>query len=387
MTQFWLNNFSELINMKNFSFMNTSLNSNSENHIKILNLVSILSIIIGLSLFFITKKPIFIGMVIIVLSLTILIKSNLKVNSSFTKVNKLSNAFDTGAYLIKNVTKSDPSGLNNIIYINEALNFNKGDVIALTSEGQVLETNIISDIKYTIDTNSPVLILLKNLKGVYSKYTTQIAKVSDSTPNIFPPPDGNTSIQGAMGGTGDPTTMVMERYPKFDLPNQNRYDWNLELSTMGGNPPGDPPNYLYQGQPYGDLKCRNTNINNPMGTVNVTEYDSTPTMFGTCNVAEMSPTGRINDYQMTDNQEATVSQSRNDLLFHRGNSQMQYSPMPVDTIPNNQEAFAHFCYRSPTNLVNPKYASIFVNDPDKFKLVAKLARATGTENGGGGGGK
>ena len=106
MTQFWLNNFSELINMKNFSFMNTSLNSNSENHIKILNLVSILSIIIGLSLFFITKKPIFIGMVIIVLSLTILIKSNLKVNSSFTKVNKLSNAFNTGAYLIKNVTKS-----------------------------------------------------------------------------------------------------------------------------------------------------------------------------------------------------------------------------------------------------------------------------------------
>ena len=177
----------------------------------------------------------------------------------------------------------------------------------------------------------------------------------------------------------------MDNYPKFDLPNQNRYDWNLELSTMGGNPPGDPPNYLYQGQPYGDLKCRNTNINNPMGTINVTEYDSTPTMFGTCNVAEMSPTGRINDYQMTDNQEATVSQSRNDLLFHRGNSQMQYSPMPVDTMPNNQEAFAHFCYRSPTNLVNPKYASIFVNDPDKFKLVAKLARATGTENGGGGG--
>jgi len=94
--------------MKNFSFMNTSPDSKTENHIKILNLVSMLSIIIGLSLFFITKKTIFIGMVIIVLSLTILIKSNLKVNSSFTKVNKLSNAFDTGAYLIKNVTKSDP---------------------------------------------------------------------------------------------------------------------------------------------------------------------------------------------------------------------------------------------------------------------------------------
>jgi hypothetical protein len=72
-----------------------------------------------------------------------------------------------------------------------------------------------------------------------------------------------------------------------------------------------------------------------------------------------------------------------DLLFHKGNSQAQYTPMPVDTIPNDQEGFAHFCYRSPTNLVNPKYASVFVNDPKKFKLVSKLAKATGTENGGG----
>ena len=89
---------------------------------------------------------------------------------------------------------------------------------------------------------------------------------------------------------------------------------------------------------------------------------------------------------MTTNQEATVSQRVDDLLFHKGNSQWHYSPMPIDTIPNDQEGFAHWCYRSPTNLVNPKYASIFVNDPDKFKLVSKLARATGTENGGGGGG-
>ena len=384
MIQFWLDNFSELINTDNFSFMNTSPDSKSENYIKILNLVAMLSIIVGFSLFFITKKIIFIGMIIVVLSLTILIKSNIKINS-FTKINKLSNSFDTGAYLVKDVNQNDPSGLNNMIYINEALNLNKGDVIALTDSGKILETNIISDIKYTIESNAPVLVLLKNLKNNYSKYSTHIAKVSDSTPNIFPQPDANVSIEGAQGGTGDPTTMVMDRYPKFDLPNQNRYDWNLELASMGGNPHGDPPNYQYQGQPYGDLKCRNTNVSNPMGTVNVSEYDSTPTMFGTCNVAEDAPSGRINDIQMTYNQEATVSQSRNDLLFHRGNSQMQYSPMPVDTIPNDQEGFAHFCYRSPTNLVNVKYGSIFVNDPEKYKLVTKLARATGNENGGGGG--
>jgi hypothetical protein len=34
-------------------------------------------------------------------------------------------------------------------------------------------------------------------------------------------------------------------------------------------------------------------------------------------------------------------------------------------------------------LVNPKYASVFVNDPKKFKLVSKLAKAQGNENGGG----
>ena len=55
--------------------------------------------------------------------------------------------------------------------------------------------------------------------------------------------------------------------------------------------------------------------------------------------------------------------------------------MPSDTLPNDQEAFAHWCYRNPTNLVNAKYASIFVNEPEKLKLVLKLARPTGTENG------
>jgi hypothetical protein len=122
-----------------------------------------------------------------------------------------------------------------------------------------------------------------------------------------------------------------------------------------------------------------------MGTINVTEYDAPPTMYGTCNVAEMK-NGKYNDQIMTENQEATVSQRVDDLLFHRGNSQVMFSPVPIDTNPDNSIAFANFCYNSPTNLVNAKYASIFVNDPEKYKLVSKLAKATGTENGGGGGG-
>jgi hypothetical protein len=146
--------------------------------------------------------------------------------------------------------------------------------------------------------------------------------------------------------------------------------------------PGTNPTYDYQGQPYGSLKCRGSDINNPMGTINVTEYDSQPTMYGTCNVAETT-NGKYNDTLMTENQEATLSQSVNDLLFHKGNSQMVFSPMPSDTLPNNQNAFANWCYNTPSNGVNVKYASVFVNDPDKYKVVAGLAKATGTENGGG----
>jgi hypothetical protein len=37
-------------------------------------------------------------------------------------------------------------------------------------------------------------------------------------------------------------------------------------------------------------------------------------------------------------------------------------------------------------MINVKYGSIFVNDPEKYKLVSKLTRATGTEGGGAGGG-
>ena len=356
MVQFWLDNLTFLINTQNFNFNNASP---SQKNIQMLNIVAMISLIVGLLLVFIKKKSIYFGVAIIIMALTILIKSGIKV-STFANINGTSDtAFDTGAYLVKNVNGNDPSGINNVLYINQALNFNKGDVIALSNNNSILETNIISDVKYTIEpgpdgTGIPVLILLNPLKGNYSKYTTKILKVSDSAPEIVSPPDGNISI-GNYNGTTDPMQMAVKNYPKFDLPNQNRFDWNLDQSTMV---PGGGDNYKYQGQPYGSLKCRTSDVNNPMGTINVTEYDSPPTMFGTCNVAEMTD-GKYNDTLMTENQEATVSQSVNDLLFHKGNSQMVFSPVPVDTLPDQRDAFANYCYNS---------------------------RATGTENGGGGGG-
>lgn len=383
MVQFWLNNLVDLFNIENLSFLNND--TKPENYIKVLNLIALLSIIIGMILTFIKKDALYFAIVVVILSLTILIKSNISKVSSFTPVNstELTNAFDTGVYLIKAIG-GDKS---NVIYVNSLLNFKKGDILAFSVNGQISETNIVTGSQYTTAENLAVINLLNNVKGDYSKYTTKILKVSDSSPNIIPPPDGNMSISSAgqyPKGMSDPQTLAVENYPKFDLENGNRHDWNLELATMGPN--GMPNSYTYQGQPYGDLKCRDSSVSNPMGVLEVQDYDAPPTMFGTCNEAEIGPTGIENNKFMTTNQEATVSQRVNDLLFHKGNSQNQYSPMPVDTLPNDQEGFANFCYRSPTNLVNPKYASIFVNDPEKFKLVTKLAMATGTENGGGGGG-
>jgi hypothetical protein len=372
MVQFWLDNITSLISTDNLNFNDIS---QSQKQIQILNLIALVALTVGLVLSFRKKKVFYFGGAIIIMAFTILIKSN--TNSSFTNTS-LDSAWDTGAFLTRNVSKNDPSGINNKLYVNQASNFNKGDIIALSNNNEILETNIISDVKYTLEDNTPVLVLINNLNGTYPKYTTKILKVSDAAPESISPPDGNLSIQLAGGGSSDPMVMATQNYPKFNLPNQNRFDWNLEQSSMI---PGTKPTYEYQGQPYGNLKCRGSTIDNPMGTINVTEYDAAPTMYGTCNVAEMTD-GKYNDTLMTENQEATLSQSVNDLLFHKGNSQMLFSPMPVDTLPDNRAAFANFCYNSPANMINVKYGSIFVNDPEKMKLVTSLSKATGTENGG-----
>lgn len=388
MVEFWLDNPIYLINQENLNLNNITA---EQKKIKTLNLIAMIGLIGGLTLVYIKRRPIYFAMGVCIMTFTILINSNKNILAPFTAVtdNKMDNsnnqnyldtAFDTGAYLVNDVNSKDPSGLNNLLYINQGLNFNKGDIIALSVNGKILEVNIISDVKYTTSGDKTVLVLLNRLKNNYQKSSTKILKVSDSAPDIIPPPDGNVSIQNAKSNfTSDPLEMAANRFPKSTLPNQNRNDWNLEQSSMI---PGTQNNYVYQGQPYGDLKCRNSTVDNPMGTINVTEYSSPPTMYGTCNVAEQT-NGVYNDNLMTSNQEATVSQRVDDLLFHKGNAQSRFSPMPIDTLPDNQASFANFCYNQPTNMVNVKYASIFVNDPEKYKLVAGLAKATGTEGGSG----
>jgi hypothetical protein len=379
MVQFWLEYLPDLINTQNFSFLNND--PQSENYTKVLNIVSLVAIISGISITLLSRNSVYFALAVVVLSVCILINSN-KV-STFTDTSLLSNTYDTGVVLTEAISNV-PGNINNTVHVSSAMNFNKGDIIAFSVDGDIKETNIVADVKYSPTNSQPFLLLLNDIKGDYSKYTTKILKVSNSSPNIIPPPDGNVSIQKAGSGyTSDQNAMSLARFPETET-NGNPYDWNLELATMG--PTGMENPYTYQGQPYGNLKCRESSPQNPMGVIEVPEYDSAPTMYGTCNEGNLNGDGVLNDTAMTRNQEATVSQRVDDLLFHKGNSQWHYSPVSVDTLPNDQEAFSHFCYRNPTNLVNPKYASIFVNDPEKLKLVSRLARATGTENGGGGGG-
>ena len=159
MVQFWLNNPVELINTDNFK----------GGTVEFLNLFAVFSIIIGTSLTFKTKNSKFAIITLVILLVTVLIYLTKKVKSNFTKTDELntnlSNTYDTGVYLTKAV-KYTPDGLNNLIYINQALNFNKGDIIALSSNGKIMESNIITDVQYTTADNAPVIVLLNPLKKI-----------------------------------------------------------------------------------------------------------------------------------------------------------------------------------------------------------------------------
>jgi hypothetical protein len=369
MIDFWLYDIKSLFSLENADF-------STQGYLKALNIVALVSIVVGMYLSVTNKDSMYFGITVITLCLTVLMHSSLK-QERFTNMNqsgnRVANSFATQAKLVRAIQQP-----TNKIYLNEVLNFNKGDIIALhdPSNKQQMETAIISDIQYTAQDNIPVITLMTDLQKEYSKYSTQILKVSDSAPNIIPGPDPYGSISQGKQGMADPQSMAVARFRKVDG-SRERNDYDLEVSTYM---PGRPPRYTFQGPPDGPLKCRGSTIQNPMGTINVTEYDAEPTMYGTCNMGTNN-----NNNVFTSNQEATVSQRVDDLLFHKGNTQAQFSPTSIDTLPNDQEAFAHFCYRNPTNIINPKYAASFVNEPEKLKLILGITKPTGTEGGGGGG--
>ena len=356
--------------MSLFSMENTDFST--QGYLKALNIIALISIVVGIYLSVSNQDPHYFGITVITLCLTVLMHSTLK-TEKFTDIktsgNKVVNSFATKARLTKSI--QPPS---NKVYLDEVLNFSKGDIIALydPSNRQQMETAVVSDITYTLAENTPVLTLMTDLKAGYSKYSTKILKVSDSAPNIIPGPDPYGSIAQGNQGMSDPQSMAVNAFKGVNG-SRERNDYDLEVSTYM---PGQPPRYEFQGPPNGPLTCRGSTIQNPMGTINVTEYDAAPTMYGTCNMG----TGNNNNI-FTSNQEATVSQRVDDLLFHKGNTQAQFSPTSIDTLPNDQEAFAHWVYRNPTNIINPKYAAAFVNEPEKLKMILQLTKPTGTEGG------
>jgi len=372
MPQFWLDNFVDLFSMDNFK-LNDS--------VKFYNVISLLVIIIGLAMVFKTKKTMYYGITIIILSVIIVIQ---KSTSRFTQVSSELNGFVSNQFYLNTKLLKNASVGATQIYVDNSFNIKPGDLLLLDN-GNNSESVLVVNVSVSQADNFPVILFYTPLKNNYSINNTKLFKVSNVTTDNLPPPDANKSISDSNNTyVSSPEQMALNSAPRVaPLNNGNRSDINLELASYKG--PGET-SYQFQGPPNGPLKCRQSTVNNPMGTVNLTEFGATPTMYGTCNVGDTTvlPDGRKvnNDYLMTDNMESTVSMRVDDLLFHKGNAQSRFSPMVVDTIPDNQEAFAHFCYRSPTNLVNPKYASIFVNDPEKFKLVAQLAKATGSENGG-----
>jgi hypothetical protein len=355
MADFWLNKPTELVNVDNFNFKENK-------KIKILNVLTLLSLVLGIILVLKTRNKNYFVFSCIVVILIIFYYKNTSTFSSETK----SLNFELKIVLLKSVSETNADNpKNNKIFVSNNDGLKEGDVIVLQDSVGNSQTNIISDV--IVSPESSLMVLFRYpITFNFQPNMTKFFKVGSANPQILSPPEGNISI-----GKNDEPREQPSSYLNT-MSTTDRHDFNLEQSTyfQDGYPGA-------QGPPDGPLKCRQPTVDNPMGVLNLDDYGKKPTMFGTCK-ADNPETIKA----METTVEYNIPQRVNDILFHKGNSQQRFTPMPVDTLPNQQDQFAFFLYQNPTNLVNPKYASIFVNDPEKYKLVAKLAKATGTENGG-----
>jgi len=416
MVNFWLDDFSSIIDFDNFKYQNDEC----DNNVKILNLISLLVVILCLSITIKTKKSFYFGLCIIILSIIIIYYyNNIKDNMNKSKSTFISSSgpsgpsgpsapfgpsgpsstsapfgpsgqsgpsgnyikttdeivkeevskvplYKNGIELLENVVDSNKNGEFTKLLVNSTVNIYSGDIIKIQDKftETINEINIVSNAYISGSDN---IILLRNqLRYNYIKKQTIINVIKSTKAQILSQPNPELSIQNS-NNTGSDIDSILKSKEPTDF---NRKDYNYSPYNS---------KYQLQGPPYGDLRCRESSLNNPMGVININEFNEKPTMFGTCN-------SNLDRDKMTSNYESGISKRINDILYHHSNSQNMFSPMAVDTIPNQQDAFAYFCYQSPTNLINPKYLSVFTHEPEKFKMLAQLANATGTENGGGGGG-
>jgi hypothetical protein len=335
MVKFWLDDFRDLVSPENFEL-------NERN--KVLNVVSLFIITVSLLVSLKTKNEFYFGAGFIILSILIIINNKMQYFSE----NRYSSVFYNNTNDPGNLSSSDTNTIltedsivnDNKINVNNIQNFNSGDIIEFKefNNATTNESNIVGSVN-SIDNT---IILRNAVKKNYPKGTI-INILKSVRPQIISQSDPSVSIESSKGFT---------------------------------NPPKGIREYSYYSPKVNDLSCRYPMQNNPMGNIGIEEYDERNKYYGSC-IQDPNNNNTINELY-----EAGVSQRIDDVIYHRGNSQSRFTPMAVDTVPNAQDQFAMFCYQTPGNLVNPKYASVFVNDPEKFKLVASLAKATGTENGG-----
>jgi hypothetical protein len=258
MSQFWLDNFLDLFSIDNFKLNDST---------KLYNVLSLMVIIIGIAMVFKTKKTMYFGISVIILSVIIVIQ---KSTSRFTQVGSelngpVSNQFYLNTKLLKNVAVGATQ-----IYVDNSFNIKPGDLLLLDN-GNNSETVLVVNVSTSQADNFPVIVFYTPLKNNYSIDNTKLFKVSNVTTDNLPPPDGNKSISDSNNSyVSSPEQMALNRAPNVAPFNKgNRSDINLELASYKG--PGET-SYQFQGPPNGPLECRKSTVNNPMGTVNLTEF-------------------------------------------------------------------------------------------------------------------
>lgn len=102
------------------------------------------------------------------------------------------------------------------------------------------------------------------------------------------------------------------------------------------------------------VPCSEPTFNNPFMNVLLTDYRNNPTKNQACN-EKIDPTIR-NKINRTFN--FNLYQDVDDV-YGKGNSQRQFFTMPYTTIPNDQETFASWLYKSPKTLKESSICNTF----------------------------
>ena len=98
-------------------------------------------------------------------------------------------------------------------------------------------------------------------------------------------------------------------------------------------------------------KCKNSILKNPHMNVLISDYHDEPKRDSACDPNDENIKENINEYH-NENLYKNI-----DDLYDKKNSQRQFYTMPVTTIPNDQQAFAEWCYKPPPS-GNCKYNGV-----------------------------